>query len=42
MKVAIIVGLLVIGITPLANAYGESISQFGIKLLPEKILEYTY
>ena len=41
MKVAIIVGLLVIGITPLANAYGESISQFGIKLLPEKILEFT-
>ena len=39
MKVAIIVGLLVIGITPLA--YGESISQFGVKLLPEKILEYT-
>jgi len=41
LKVAIVIGLLVIGITPFSNAYGESANQFGIKLLPEKLLEFT-
>ncbi len=34
------IGLLVVGIMPF-SVYGESINEFGNKLLPEKLLEYT-
>ena len=34
------IGLLVVGMMPF-SAYGESSNEFGTKLLPEKLLEYT-
>ncbi|MFB3048457.1 MAG: hypothetical protein ACE1YV_04840, partial [Nitrosopumilaceae archaeon] len=40
MKEVIILVLLVAGMMPF-SAYGESSNEFGIKLLPEKLLEYT-
>ena len=40
LKEVVILVLLVAGMMPF-SAYGESSNEFGIKLLPEKLLEYT-
>ena len=40
LKTFVMIGLLVVGMMPF-SAYGESGNEFGSKLLPEKLLEYT-